>query len=189
VYEVQAHWDDEARCRWAENTDIPGLVTEAATFDDLVARVMAVAPELLALNTGLSPDADVPIHVAGERTWVRGPPVQSSRSQTAWPIGDARVKLVAPVRRSVAMPTRTVTLTAEQDRLIRELVESGRYQSETEVIGVALGLLGDMEQDEQGRVEALRRAIAVGEAEIAAGHGEDYHAGMLDEIEADLDRS
>jgi antitoxin ParD1/3/4 len=87
------------------------------------------------------------------------------------------------------MPTRTVTLTAEQDRLIRELVESGRYQSESELIGVALGLLGDMEHDEQGRVEALRRAIAVGEAEIAAGHVEEYHSGMLDEIEADLDRS
>ncbi len=87
------------------------------------------------------------------------------------------------------MPTRTVTLTAEQDRLIRELVESGRYESETELIGVALGLLSDMEHDEQGRVEALRRAIAVDEAEIAAGEGEDDHSGMLDEIEADLDRS
>ncbi len=68
VYEVQAHWDDEARRWWAESTDIPGLVTEAATFDELAARVMAVAPELLALNTGLSLDANVPIHVAGERT-------------------------------------------------------------------------------------------------------------------------
>jgi predicted RNase H-like HicB family nuclease len=68
VYEVQAHWDDEARRWWAESTDIPGLVTEAATFDGLVERVMAVAPDVLAVNTGLSPDADVPIHVAGERT-------------------------------------------------------------------------------------------------------------------------
>ena len=87
------------------------------------------------------------------------------------------------------MPTRTVTLTAEQDRLIRELVESGRYESETELIGVALGLLSDMEHDEQGRVEALRRAVRVAEAEESAGLGEDDHSGMLDEIEADLDRS
>jgi len=87
------------------------------------------------------------------------------------------------------MPTRTVTLTAAQDRLMRELVEAGRYESGTEVIGVALGLLRDMERDEQARIEALRRAVRVAEAEEAAGLGEDYHPGMLDEIEADLDRS
>jgi hypothetical protein len=75
VYEVQAHWDDAARRWWAESTDIPGLVTEAATFDELVERIMAVAPDLLALNMGLSPDADVPIHVTAERTAVIRPAV------------------------------------------------------------------------------------------------------------------
>ncbi len=87
------------------------------------------------------------------------------------------------------MPTRTVTPTDEQDRLIRELLESGHYGSETELLGVALGLLRDMEHDDSARAAALRRAIAVAEAEEAAGQGEDYHPGLLDEIEAGLDRS
>ena len=87
------------------------------------------------------------------------------------------------------MPTRSVTLTDEQDRLIRELVESGKYENETELLGVALGLLRDMEHDDAARAAALRRAVAVGEADIAAGNVVEYHSGLLDDIEADLDRS
>lgn len=67
-YDVRAYWDDEAQCWWAESDDIPGLVSEAATLDDLIARIIAVAPELLAANMGKDDVDDIPIHVIAERT-------------------------------------------------------------------------------------------------------------------------
>jgi predicted RNase H-like HicB family nuclease len=49
---VTAQWDPEAE-RWvATSADIPGLVTEATTLDELVRRVLAVTPELLEDNAG-----------------------------------------------------------------------------------------------------------------------------------------
>jgi predicted RNase H-like HicB family nuclease len=72
-YEVRAFWDAEARRWWAESDDIPGLVTEATNFDELVERVMAVAPELLAVNSDAfeaGEAEDVPVHMVAERTEV-----------------------------------------------------------------------------------------------------------------------
>ncbi|MCI0430739.1 MAG: DUF1902 domain-containing protein [Rhodospirillales bacterium] len=56
-FEVRAHWDAEAGVWWAESDDIPGLVTEAKTFDDLVSNVCALIPDLLELNGGTHPPA------------------------------------------------------------------------------------------------------------------------------------
>lgn len=54
---VTAQWDDEA-CVWvATSDDIPGLATEAKSLDDLLRRVLAVAPELLEDNAHLIEDA------------------------------------------------------------------------------------------------------------------------------------
>jgi hypothetical protein len=47
---VRAHRDKETGAWWADSDDIPGLVTEAATFDELVDRVMAVVPDLCNAN-------------------------------------------------------------------------------------------------------------------------------------------
>jgi predicted RNase H-like HicB family nuclease len=49
-YLVTAQWDDMAGVWVATSQDIPGLVTEAVTLDDLLKRVVAVAPQLLADN-------------------------------------------------------------------------------------------------------------------------------------------
>jgi predicted RNase H-like HicB family nuclease len=50
IRRIHATFDPESSVWWAESDDLPGLVTEAATFDALVERVAAVAPELLATN-------------------------------------------------------------------------------------------------------------------------------------------
>lgn len=50
VLNVNVMWDPEARVFVASSDDIPGLVTEAPTYERLVERVMAVAPELLRDN-------------------------------------------------------------------------------------------------------------------------------------------
>lgn len=49
-YLVTAQWDAEAEVWVATSEDIVGLVTEAPTLDALYARVLDVAPELLADN-------------------------------------------------------------------------------------------------------------------------------------------
>lgn len=55
---VEAVWDEDARVWVATSEDIPGLVTEAPTFEALVQRVKAVAPELLQENAHLLKDRD-----------------------------------------------------------------------------------------------------------------------------------
>lgn len=67
-YTVQAYWDAEARRWWAESADIPGLVTEARSFDELVDRVLAVAPEIVSANLGTATGTDIAIQVTAQRT-------------------------------------------------------------------------------------------------------------------------
>lgn len=47
---VRAHHDPDTGGWWADSDDIPGLVTEAPSYDELVDRVIAVVPELCAAN-------------------------------------------------------------------------------------------------------------------------------------------
>lgn len=68
TYEIKAHWDEEAQVWIAESDDVPGLVTEAETFEMLVQKLKVLIPELLALN-GIAPNTEeVPFHIVGDRT-------------------------------------------------------------------------------------------------------------------------
>jgi hypothetical protein len=50
IYFVRTHYDAQTK-RWtASSDDIPGLVTEADSFDDLIEQVSAIAPEMMVLN-------------------------------------------------------------------------------------------------------------------------------------------
>ena len=66
-FEVRAHWDGEAGVWWAESDDIPGLVTEAKTFDDLVSNVCALIPDLLELNGVGNVPTEVPVFFKADR--------------------------------------------------------------------------------------------------------------------------
>jgi len=74
---VTAQWDAEVE-RWvATSDDIPGLVTESRTLDDLVERVLAVVPELLEdnadhLSFSASPGNAVDIHIVSQFTMQTG---------------------------------------------------------------------------------------------------------------------
>ena len=47
---VKLVWDDEA-CVWiTDSADVPGLFLESESFDELIEKVRAAAPELLHLN-------------------------------------------------------------------------------------------------------------------------------------------
>lgn len=72
------------------------------------------------------------------------------------------------------MPTRNVVLTEHQEKLIGALVESGRYQNASEVLREGLRLVEQREAEDAAKLEALRAAIAVGEADIAAGRYREF---------------
>jgi len=49
-YIITLFWDDEASVWIAESQDIPGLILESSSFDELVKRVKAAVPELLEIS-------------------------------------------------------------------------------------------------------------------------------------------
>ena len=49
-YVITLFWDDEASVWIAESQDIPGLILESSSFDELINRVKTAAPELLDIN-------------------------------------------------------------------------------------------------------------------------------------------
>lgn len=59
AYTVHANWDADAGVFTTES-DIPGLVVEAETVEELVALVRALVPEVIAANL---PDAPFPYKV------------------------------------------------------------------------------------------------------------------------------
>jgi Domain of unknown function (DUF1902) len=59
VFTVTAFWDEEAQVFYSE-TDVPGLTVEAVTFDEFIALVEALAPEMIADNL---PQTPVPYRV------------------------------------------------------------------------------------------------------------------------------
>lgn len=50
VFHVTAAFDSEANVWYVSDTDVPGLVTEAETYEALLRKCSAMIPELLRLN-------------------------------------------------------------------------------------------------------------------------------------------
>jgi antitoxin ParD1/3/4 len=69
------------------------------------------------------------------------------------------------------MPTRNVNLTEELDRFVHSRIESGRYESASEVMRAALRTLEREELEHEARLTALRTAIDEGEASGIAADG------------------
>jgi predicted RNase H-like HicB family nuclease len=65
---IKATWDDEAKVWVAETDDIDGLVTEAETLEALRDKVLAIIPELLALNGTRRDIPEIPVHILAEQT-------------------------------------------------------------------------------------------------------------------------
>lgn len=58
---VRAIWDDEAKVWTAESTDLPGLVTEAASLDELDQKLPGLVLDLLSDDD--DGDIDIPVEV------------------------------------------------------------------------------------------------------------------------------
>ncbi len=67
-FKVNADWDPEASVWVAQSEDVPRLVTEADTIEQLVAKLRVMVPELLEANGALPANvSDVPIRLIAER--------------------------------------------------------------------------------------------------------------------------
>jgi antitoxin ParD1/3/4 len=60
------------------------------------------------------------------------------------------------------MATRNISLTAEQDAFIDEVVGSGDYQNASEAVRDALRLLRSRREEDTLRIEGLRRQLQIG---------------------------
>ncbi len=54
-YTINFTWDNEAYVWIATSNDVPGLVLESSSFDDLLERTRNAVPEILELNNFKSP--------------------------------------------------------------------------------------------------------------------------------------
>lgn len=67
-YIIRAEWDAEAGVWVASSEDVPGLATGADTFEELIAKLKVLVPELLDENGVLAAGVDeVPFAVVAER--------------------------------------------------------------------------------------------------------------------------
>jgi len=58
---VRATWDQEANVWTAESPDLPGLVTEASSLDDLDRKLPGLIQDLM--EDGANGDMDIPVEV------------------------------------------------------------------------------------------------------------------------------
>ena len=65
-FKIRAEWNGEAGVWWCSNNELP-LTTEAPTFEQLVARVLEIAPEIAAENALAAPGEEIEVHVTVER--------------------------------------------------------------------------------------------------------------------------
>ncbi len=67
---VNAIWDDEARVWVATSDDVPGLVTESETSENLIQKLKVMIPELLEANGMINnfDTVDIPFHLLSERS-------------------------------------------------------------------------------------------------------------------------
>jgi hypothetical protein len=63
---IRVLWDSEVSVWVATSDDVPGLVVEASSFDDVVKEVRALAPELLDLNV-ISKGKVLDLHFLADR--------------------------------------------------------------------------------------------------------------------------
>jgi predicted RNase H-like HicB family nuclease len=67
TYSVSCQWDSEASVWYVAESDVPGLVTEASTLEELEAKLMRMIPELLELNEGLERPVTVPFELVARK--------------------------------------------------------------------------------------------------------------------------
>lgn len=86
------------------------------------------------------------------------------------------------------MPTRNISLTAEQDEFVEKVVKAGEYQNASEAVRDALRVLQQRRREDALRLKALRREIKVGVDAIERGEYVDVDIRDLDQFFEELKR-
>ncbi|NWA24904.1 type II toxin-antitoxin system ParD family antitoxin [Pseudomonas gingeri] len=84
------------------------------------------------------------------------------------------------------MATRNVVLTDHLDKVINDLVISGRYQNASEVMREGLRLLEQREAEESAKLEVLRQATSVGLMDLEQGRFIEVESDHLGQLFADI---
>ena len=84
--------------------------------------------------------------------------------------------------------TRNIALTPHLDRFVQSKIESGRYQSASEVVREGLRLLEEREADRQNSIAKLRQDIDVGWQQCEKGEVVDGPAVFAEIREMSHDR-
>ena len=78
------------------------------------------------------------------------------------------------------MPTRNISLTAEQDAFVEKLVKAGEYQNASEALRDALRALEQRRREDELKLKALRMQIKAGIDAIKEGNLVEVEEGHLD---------
>jgi antitoxin ParD1/3/4 len=78
------------------------------------------------------------------------------------------------------MPTRNISLTAEQDAFVEKLVNAGEYQNASEALRDALRALEQRRREDELKLKALRMQIKAGIDAIKEGNFVEVEEGRLD---------
>jgi predicted RNase H-like HicB family nuclease len=65
---VNANWDKDAAVWVASSEDVPGLITEAKTFEGLLKKLRTMVPELLELNGAMPKSGAASYRVVAQRS-------------------------------------------------------------------------------------------------------------------------
>jgi hypothetical protein len=65
---VKAEWDAEALVWTATSDDVPGLVTESPSIEELRPKVLLLIEELIELNNLAFSPGDIPVHFVAHST-------------------------------------------------------------------------------------------------------------------------
>jgi antitoxin ParD1/3/4 len=71
-----------------------------------------------------------------------------------------------------------VTIAPEREKIIQNLLDTGRYTNAEEVLAIALELLARLDTEHQTWIEETRQQIAIGIAELDRGEGIDGATAM-----------
>jgi len=74
------------------------------------------------------------------------------------------------------MPTRNVVLTDRHEKLIADLVSSGRYQNASEILRDGLRLVEERDRREAAKLQALREAAQAGIDSIERGEYKKFNS-------------
>lgn len=84
------------------------------------------------------------------------------------------------------MATRNVVLTDHLEKVVNDLVLSGRYQNASEVLREGLRLLEQREAEETAKLDALRHATSIGLMDLEQGRFIEIHSEDLGSLLADI---